>query len=287
MATLWSAPRGANGRDPGNSQGADLVFSVEMSTARDKNVGRMAEQPAIRGMGWFAHATGVVFTSLAVLMLFAALGNAPPLTQRDALFEVKTQTVLWLAGLLHLGLGGYLLLGKDLGSRGFLALWAGVNYIVYYLGVVHGMKVAAPFPVEVLVAWEAGLSSKAVDTLWRGFSVYLVLGGLTLIVVERRQVKQLAAARFLERWKELHQQPVTKPISRPQHDPSARAETAKGTSSGPTKAASGTPWNLPAREFKFSCPNCGQHICCDQGYAGRQIHCPACRHDIQVPEPTR
>lgn len=148
-------------------------------------------------------------------MLLAALGNAPPLTQRDALFEVKTQTVLWLAGLLHLRLGGYLLLVKDLGSGGFLALWAGVSYIVYYLAVVHGMKVAAPFPVEVLVAWEAGLSSKAVDALWCGFSVYLVLAGLALIVLERRQIKQLAAVRFLERWKNLHQQPVTKPVNRP------------------------------------------------------------------------
>ncbi|MGA3266020.1 MAG: hypothetical protein ABSE16_04270 [Verrucomicrobiota bacterium] len=36
-------------------------------------------------------------------------------------------------------------------------------------------------------------------------------------------------------------------------------------------------------EFKFSCPNCGQHILCNAGYSGRQINCPACQQTITVP----
>jgi outer membrane lipoprotein-sorting protein/DNA-directed RNA polymerase subunit RPC12/RpoP len=36
-------------------------------------------------------------------------------------------------------------------------------------------------------------------------------------------------------------------------------------------------------EFKFSCPQCGQHIQCDTGYAGAQINCPSCNQSIVVP----
>jgi outer membrane lipoprotein-sorting protein/FlaG/FlaF family flagellin (archaellin) len=37
-------------------------------------------------------------------------------------------------------------------------------------------------------------------------------------------------------------------------------------------------------EFKFSCPQCGQHIQCDVGYAGAQINCPTCKQAILVPQ---
>ncbi len=37
-------------------------------------------------------------------------------------------------------------------------------------------------------------------------------------------------------------------------------------------------------EFKFSCPQCGQHIQCDTGYAGAQINCPSCQQSIVVPQ---
>src|SRR5271170_8239015 len=37
-------------------------------------------------------------------------------------------------------------------------------------------------------------------------------------------------------------------------------------------------------EFKFSCPQCGQHIACDTGYAGMQINCPTCQQLIVVPQ---
>ena len=37
-------------------------------------------------------------------------------------------------------------------------------------------------------------------------------------------------------------------------------------------------------EFKFSCPECGQHIQGDVGYAGAQINCPSCQKAIVVPQ---
>lgn len=38
-------------------------------------------------------------------------------------------------------------------------------------------------------------------------------------------------------------------------------------------------------EFKFSCPQCEQHLQCDEGLSGRQIQCPACNHLIRIPAP--
>jgi hypothetical protein len=40
-------------------------------------------------------------------------------------------------------------------------------------------------------------------------------------------------------------------------------------------------------EFKFFCPQCGQHIQCDTSYAGQQINCPVCQQVIAVPQPPR
>jgi hypothetical protein len=37
-------------------------------------------------------------------------------------------------------------------------------------------------------------------------------------------------------------------------------------------------------EFKFFCPQCGQHILCDTGYSGKQIKCPICQKAIVVPQ---
>lgn len=36
-------------------------------------------------------------------------------------------------------------------------------------------------------------------------------------------------------------------------------------------------------EFKISCPNCAQHIACDESYYGVQINCPTCGALIQMP----
>ncbi len=36
-------------------------------------------------------------------------------------------------------------------------------------------------------------------------------------------------------------------------------------------------------EYKFYCPQCGQHIQCDTGHAGMQIPCPACQQIVVVP----
>ncbi len=36
-------------------------------------------------------------------------------------------------------------------------------------------------------------------------------------------------------------------------------------------------------DLKFSCPSCGQHVQCDESYAGERIPCPSCASLIRVP----
>ena len=38
-------------------------------------------------------------------------------------------------------------------------------------------------------------------------------------------------------------------------------------------------------EFRFSCPQCGQHILGDTQWSGREINCPACQQTLVVPSP--
>jgi hypothetical protein len=40
-------------------------------------------------------------------------------------------------------------------------------------------------------------------------------------------------------------------------------------------------------EFKFFCPQCGQHIQCDTSFSGTQIDCPICKQSVAVPQPPR
>jgi hypothetical protein len=37
-------------------------------------------------------------------------------------------------------------------------------------------------------------------------------------------------------------------------------------------------------DIRFSCQQCGQHISCDEPWAGHQIQCPACHTNLIVPQ---
>jgi len=41
--------------------------------------------------------------------------------------------------------------------------------------------------------------------------------------------------------------------------------------------------SIPMADFKFDCPECAQHLKCDEQFSGRQIQCPACNKLIRIP----
>ena len=134
-------------------------------------------------------------------MLWACSGSHALFGQRDALFDLSNRTVLTVFGLLHLGLGGWLLTMRGSMSQGLMMLWLGVNCMVYRVGMAW-MKAATPLPVVQLVAWKLGANAKAVDICWRLFIAYLVVGSLAHVLLERRRLKGLESEAFLRHWKE-------------------------------------------------------------------------------------
>ena len=36
-------------------------------------------------------------------------------------------------------------------------------------------------------------------------------------------------------------------------------------------------------DFKFECPQCRQHLMCDEQFSGRQIQCPSCHILLHIP----
>jgi hypothetical protein len=227
------------------------------------------------------HATAATFAVFGLVMLYSACDNILPLSQPDGLFDVSNRTLLVVAGALHLVVGGLLFFARDLMSQGLIALWAGLNHVVYLAGLAW-LKAAVPLPAVVVVAWELRVSTGFVYIVWKSFIALLIIGGTLLVLLERRRLKQTHAEVFLERWGEMRENKVTSPTQGTRgpvsvgHGAVTRDSPRQHTSQG--EAPKG-----PLSEFKFSCPNCGQHIRCDQGYRGRKIACPACQEQIQVP----
>jgi hypothetical protein len=201
-----------------------------------------------------------------LLILLITLVDIPPLRQRDALFGLTTRTVLVLAGVLHLAVSGYLLAGRDLMNQGIVVLSASWYHVLYGVGMAWVMKVAAPFPAVVAVAWKVGVSAKVADICWKLFIAYQVLGGVLVVALEWGRLKRLRMEIFLKYWVEVRKNEVTRCPS------NLRNLTNREMS------------HKAVPEFKFSCPSCGQHIRCDECYSGSQIICPSCKNEIVVPQ---
>ncbi|MBI3851683.1 MAG: hypothetical protein HY298_15605 [Verrucomicrobia bacterium] len=234
-----------------------------MTVKPDKR-GESKAKSVFRFLKRYVQATATMFAVIGLLMLLVGLDDIPPLRQQDALFGLTTRTVLVLAGVLHLAVSGYLFVGRDLMNQGIVTSWAGLNHLVYLLGMVW-LKAAAPFPAVVALAWKLGVA-KVAGILWILFIVYLVLGSLLILILEWRQWKQSEAEAFFKRWREVRAHELARGDSHLRNATKAEV-TAK---------------SLP--EFKFSCPSCGQHRRCDAGYMGRQINCPSCKNQIVVPQ---
>jgi hypothetical protein len=233
-----------------------------------------------------------VFTVIGLLMIFSACGNDPLLVRPDFLFGVTTRALLLLTGLLHLTLGGLMFAVQDSTNRGLLGLWAGSTHLVYGVGMIW-LKAAVPSPAIETIGWRIGIRPVALERCWTFFLGYLLIASLLLVLAEWRRLRQLKIASFEKRWREMREQQIDLPIpSRSQKTLPAQADLAKQTSpatnGGVSEMLNQTreQKNISVTvEFKFSCPNCGQHFQCNGGYTGRQISCPGCQKQIQVPQP--
>lgn len=246
---------------------------------------------ASRLLKGFSLATAGILSGVGLMMLYAATSQEGTLKQPEAMFGLSNWAMLMLMGCLHLILSGYLFMTQDLMNCGFMTLWMGINYLVYRGGMVWVMKKQVPFPAVNLVGWKLGVSPSVADTCWKLLIAYLIMGGLLELIIEGRRLEQLKKAAFEKHWRETRNQGVTTSIleGKQKEIPIQPALITPSQVIGESEALNQTPMpkkaNVP-QEFKFFCPNCGQHIQCNSGYSGRQIVCPGCQNQILVPQPT-
>lgn len=107
-----------------------------------------------------------------------------------------------MAAVGHLAVGACLLGARSPVSSALLGLWAGANLATYYLGMVW-LGTAAPFPAVQLVGWEVGIRPVVLDRWWRGFILYLVLGSVLQMLIERWRRKRAEAVAFQRHWREM------------------------------------------------------------------------------------
>jgi len=244
----------------------------------DADAGLLVAKRLVRG-------SAIMFALTGLVMLYGARDYIPPLGQPDPVSGLPTRSFLCMAGLVHLAISGCLCATRDPMTLGLLAGWAALNYTVYLVGAAW-LKATVPIPAVVVLAWELGVTAKVIHTVWGVFIAYLVVGGLLLVLLERRRRLSLEAEAFLKGWGQLRQAPS--PPS-PGGRASARAQTSSESSASqgsrrrsPSQVTSSKE-SVPA-DFKFSCPLCGQHISYDARYSGQRIDCPACRNEIVVPD---
>lgn len=132
-------------------------------------------------------------------MLFTASGNERLQQQRDVLSGLSHETMLVAGGLLHLILSGCLLVLENSMSKGFLAFWMGLNYIVFH-AAMSWARVIAPFPTMRLIAWKIGIKPDILNCCWNLFTGFLVIGGALYLMLEWRISERLQNDAYLKDW---------------------------------------------------------------------------------------
>ena len=164
-----------------------------------------SESWMMRAVHAWAVGAAVVFGLLGLVLLLAGAENGPPWQKADAIFGVSTRTVLRVGGSVHLLLAGYMAFARNPLSQGLLALWLGLNYTVYRIGLMW-MGAESPLPVLQCTGDAVGIKPQTLSTSWTWFTVYLMAGGVLLLLVEWRRWKRIEAESFMERWREMRQQ---------------------------------------------------------------------------------
>ena len=153
--------------------------------------------------------------------------------------------------------------------------WAGLNFLVYCLGM-SWMKIASPLPCVRAVAMRADVAPATLDSVWKALIFCLLTGAGTIAWLEWRRGKALKDATYAAQWRDYRESPIvmTKP----------RTESkAAGAEQGASLPVGGVIQGKDLQgELKATCPNCGQHIRAEAGYAGTLVSCPSCKKRIKL-----
>jgi len=164
-----------------------------------------SESWMMRGVHAWAVGAAVVLGLVGLMLLLAGAEDGPPWQKADAVFVVSTRTILRVGSSVHLLLAGYMAFARNPLSQALLALWSSLNYTVYRVGLAW-MGAEAPLPVLQCTGDVVGIKPQTLSTGWTWFTVYLMAGGVLMLLVEWRRWKRIEADSFMERWRKMRQQ---------------------------------------------------------------------------------
>jgi hypothetical protein len=233
---------------------------------------------------------------LAFAAFFTAWGLPDGLAgEKDAVLGLTAGTMLIIWAMLYLALAAYLWVTQDLSMQALAIFWLGLNHVVYGAGM-YWCKANVPFPIVKLLGQQFGISPSTANFCWELLVAYLFIPSLACLFIEWRRFKQGRAEAFLRGWRKARKnqervslaRPIIRPPSSPKtQNPSTHESASPRSVDAQHDISSRTDIKMKEvkakpvpHEFTFSCPNCGQHIKCDEGYVNRQINCPSCGKQI-------
>ncbi len=154
---------------------------------------------------------GYVYSGTAILLVLAAVTpfviteRLMVLHRSDVLFGLSNRNLLVLAGLLHLAVSGYVFAARSLTTQATVLLWLGLKHLIYRAGLVW-MHVPEPPPVLEAVGLKCGIRPALLDTFWKGFIAYLIIGSALVLFSEWRRAKRERAEEFMKNYQKKRRQ---------------------------------------------------------------------------------
>ena len=158
-------------------------------------------------------ATAGWWVAIGLVMFLAAFDDTLLEHERmfqwpDALFEISTRKVLFMAGGFHLLIGGILFMIQNSLTKIVMVMWGCSVCVIYRLGFgwlgSDRFPAGASCPVVVLTADKVGIKPKLFGLGWGMILGGMVLGALLQLALEWRRRKRREQAAFVERWRDTH-----------------------------------------------------------------------------------
>jgi len=222
-----------------------------------------------------------VYTAAGILglggcfLLFTSTSYERVLRQPDLIFSIiSNRTVFEIAGAIQLVIAGYLFFGRNLITKIVIILWIGLNHLVYREATIFLPSGKGVFPPALLISRHIGVTPKTLDTFWKLFIMYLLIGGLFQIFKESRDKIRRRKIAFVGEWqrkRDVEKSGNRQPLAQGQPKKDASSEGARPLNDG------------ISQPLRFACPDCGQHFQCDPAYRKIRITCDNCGGEIVVP----
>ena len=129
-----------------------------------------------RAISYFINSAGVILAATAIAKLVSSGGNSKFLYSIDPIIPLSVRDLLWVVGLVELGVALILFLNRHTVTKLVLLAWLTASFSVYRSGLlILGHRHC---PCMGSFAESIGLSPGAADVIMLGVLIYLLIGTL-------------------------------------------------------------------------------------------------------------